>query len=649
MKLLLLSLLVIVSSFAIFPYAFYLPGVAPAEYEDGEPIGLSVNKLTSVHTQLPIRYYDLPFCRPKKEGSNVDDIQDDRENLGEILLGDIIENSPYLLEAKKTVDCRVVCPPQVYTKAQLEDFADKIVQEYRVHWIVDNLPAATKKVLTGPDGETMTVYEAGFPLGEMIPVSVEKPEETIPAINNHVDMTILYHEDEERFRGMRVVGFEVKARSIQHATEWTDKDKDPFTYPETCAPGNKQPISPQYVNQKKNTTIVWTYSVKWEESPIRWASRWDVYLMMTDDQIHWFSIINSLMIVLFLTGMVAMIMMRTLHADFRRYREMENSEEAQEETGWKLVHGDVFRPPSRPMLLSVSVGSGVQVFTMVVITMIFAVLGFLSPANRGGLMTAMVVLLVVMSIFAGYFSARVYKMFKGKSWKQCTILTATMYPGITFGIFLFLNLCIWGEKASGAVPFLILLELMGMWFGISVPLTFFGAYFGYKKPVADPPVRVNQIPRQIPEQVWYMKPIFSILMGGILPFGAIFIELFFILSSIWLHQFYYLFGFLFIVFVILVLTCAEITIVMCYFQLCSEDYHWWWRAYLTSGASAFYMFLYSVFYFFTKLQITRFLSGLLFFSYTAIMAVELFLLTGAIGFYACLFFVKKIYSSIKVE
>ena len=72
-----------------------------------------------------------------------------------------------------------------------------------------------------------------------------------------------------------------------------------------------------------------------------------------------------------------------------------------------------------------------------------------------------------------------------------------------------------------------------------------------------------------------MNPLFSILIGGILPFGAVFIELFFILTSMWLHQFYYLFGFLCLVFVILVITCAEITIVLCYFQLCSEDYHWW--------------------------------------------------------------------------
>lgn len=60
------------------------------------------------------------------------------------------------------------------------------------------------------------------------------------------------------------------------------------------------------------------------------------------------------------------------------------------------------------------------------------------------------------------------------------------------------------------------------------------------------------------------------MMGGILPFGAVFIELFFILSSVWSHQFYYLFSFLFLVFLILIITCAEISIVMCYFQLCSE-------------------------------------------------------------------------------
>lgn len=47
------------------------------------------------------------------------------------------------------------------------------------------------------------------------------------------------------------------------------------------------------------------------------------------------------------------------------------------------------------------------------------------------------------------------------------------------------------------------------------------------------PVRTNQIPRQIPEQSFYTKPFPGIVMGGILPFGCIFIQLFFILNSIW--------------------------------------------------------------------------------------------------------------------
>jgi hypothetical protein len=43
-------------------------------------------------------------------------------------------------------------------------------------------------------------------------------------------------------------------------------------------------------------------------------------------------------------------------------------------------------------------------------------------------------------------------------------------------------------------------------------------------------------PGQVPPQPWYMTPTFSVLIGGILPFGAVFIELFFILTSMWLHQ-----------------------------------------------------------------------------------------------------------------
>lgn len=56
-----------------------------------------------------------------------------------------------------------------------------------------------------------------------------------------------------------------------------------------------------------------------QKSEVQWASRWDMYMKMTDSQIHWFSIINSIMIVLFLSAFIAMIMVRTLYRDLNRY------------------------------------------------------------------------------------------------------------------------------------------------------------------------------------------------------------------------------------------------------------------------------------------------------------------------------------------
>lgn len=124
-------------------------------------------------------------------------------------------------------------------------------------------------------------------------------------------------------------------------------------------------------------------------------------------------------------------------------------------------------------------------------------------------------------------------------------------------------------------------------------------------------------------------------------------------------QMYYMFGFLFLVFIILVITCSETTVLLCYFHLCSEvcafllkfsrmkfmapiprislivvvifhlqDYRWWWRSFLTSGFTAFYLFLYCVHYFFTKLNIEGVTSTLLYFGYTMIMVFLFFLLTG---------------------
>ncbi|OQS05480.1 endomembrane protein 70 [Thraustotheca clavata] len=632
--------------------AFYVPGVAPESWEEGAALPLNVNKITSVKTLVPYEYYYLPFCAPSAP-------EEQQENLGEIMSGDAIMNSMYSLHMHKDVRCQVLCKPMHYTAEETQRFIDMIEDEYYVQWILDNLPVLYQDTSYGeaavpnkdPNAPLSAAYKRGFPLGDI-------DAQGRYYLYNHVRIVVLTHPDpyaEPATPKWRVVGFEVIPTSINHLFKGSPSSGEELTS-ESC--GKFVDISEvseghhAYLEPNSPSTVLYTYDVQYVKSEITWEQRWDRILSSraSNDQIHWFSIINSLMIVLFLTGMIAMIMLRTLHRDIARYNEVQTSEEAAEESGWKLVHADVFRPPSySPMLFSVFVGTGVQVCCMSAATMVIALLGLLSPANRGSLLTTLLLLFVFMGSFAGYHSSRTYKMFHGKDWKRAMITTAVFYPGCLFGVFFFLNLVLWAKASSQAVPFGTLFALLVLWFGISVPLVCLGSYFGFKRPAIEHPVKTNQIARQIPEQVWYLSTPFAICVGGILPFGAVFIELFFIMSALWLHQIYYVFGFLFLVLLILVATCAEVTIVMCYFQLCAEDYHWWWRSFLTSGSAALYLYLYSFMYFFSKLNITAFVSGLLYFGYMGMISLTFFFLTGTIGYFACFWFIRKIYSSIKID
>ncbi|XP_052104536.1 transmembrane 9 superfamily member 2-like isoform X2 [Mytilus californianus] len=555
---------------------------------------------------------------------------------------------------KQEIKCQSVCKKEYAhgdkeKVSKLKFLKNGIALNYNHHWIIDNMP-----ITWCYDVENGQKYcSTGFPIGCLVDkdgkqkdacvISNKYSEKNTYYVFNHVDVTITFHSGENTdwgqefgWDGGRIVAAKLEPRSIKHSR------------PGDCSPG-----LPALGIGADTTDIAfnYTYSVTWETNEnIKWSSRWDYILKsMPNTNIQWFSIMNSLVIVLFLSGMVAMIMLRTLHKDIARYNQMDNSEDAQEEFGWKLVHGDVFRPPRKGMMLAVLNGNGVQIFCMTLITLVFACLGFLSPANRGALMTCSLVLYVCLGTPAGYVSARLYKMFGGEKWKSNVILTAFSCSGIVFGVFFLLNLVLWAKGSSAAIPFSTLIALLALWFGISVPLVFIGAYFGYKKRAIEHPVRTNQIPRQIPDQSMYTRPIPGIIMGGVLPFGCIFIQLFFILNSIWSHQTYYMFGFLFLVFTILIITCSEATILLCYFHLCAEDYHWWWRSFLTSGFTAVYLFIYCIHYLVSKLEIHGSASYFLYLGYTFIMVFLFFLLTGSIGFFSCFWFVTKIYSVVKVD
>ena len=408
--------------------------------------------------------------------------------------------------------------------------------------------------------------------------------------------------------------------------------------------------------QKDRAKITFSYDVYWVASPISWSTRWDIYLSMGGkyaDNIHWFSIINSLIISIFLTGIVAMIMIRALRLDIQRYNRVmteEEKAEQEEERGWKLVHGDVFRPPSRlPTAFAVIIGIGSQMVCMALTTIIFAAIGFLSPANRGYLVIALLVLFLGFASVAGYSTARTYKMFGGNFWQRTTVITALGFPGFLFGVLCIMNAIVWSTGSTNAVPFGSMLAVMAMWLFLSVPLVFVGAHFGFKADKIEFPTRVSTMPRQIPPQPWYLRAPVTMLVGGLLPFGTVFVELIFILNSFWGGQYYYVFGFLLLVFLLLLVTAAEISIMLTYFQLCAEDYQWWWRSFLVPAASGCYLYAYCIYFFFSVLTIDEGVPQLLYFGYMGLIALAFSFVTGTVGYLATFAFVRQVYTAVRVD
>lgn len=245
--------------------------------------------------------------------------------------------------------------------------------------------------------------------------------------------------------------------------------------------------------------------------------------------------------VLFLVGLVAMILMRTLRRDYARYAAFQADLEVLEkdlgeESGWKLVHGDVFRTPGSLALLCALIGTGAQLAVLVFTVILITIVGNLYE-DRGSILTAFIVCYALTSFVGGYVSGSLYRQHEGKKWVHTLLLTATLYPWATFAIAFTLNTIAIFYKSLAAVPFLSMVVLVLLWSLLAFPMCLMGTIVGknWSGP-ANNPCRVKRIPSPIPPKPWYIRPGFIGLIGGLLPFGSIFIEMYFIFTSFWNYK-----------------------------------------------------------------------------------------------------------------
>ncbi|XP_019180969.1 PREDICTED: transmembrane 9 superfamily member 1-like [Ipomoea nil] len=569
--------------------ALFLVNPICAKYQDGDPVTLWVNKVGPYNNpQETYNYYTLPFCRPSGKASHK------WGGLGEVLGGNELIDSQIDIKFKKNVDKSSICELEL-EGYKVRQFKDAIDNSYWFEFFMDDLP------LWGFVGEVVT----------------DRNRDTKHVLHTHKNILVQYN-------GNQIIHVNLSQESPKPLEEGRILDM--------------------------------TYSVKWVPTNISYAHRFDVYLdyPFFEHQIHWFSVFNSFMMVIFLTGLVSMILMRTLRNDYAKYaREDDDLEtlerDVNEESGWKLVHGDVFRPPQNLALLSAVVGTGAQLATLVLLVIILAIVGMLY-IGRGAIITTFIVCYALTSFISGYVSGGMYSRNGGKTWIKSMVLTASLFPFMCFGIGFILNTVAIFYGSLAAIPFGTIVVVFVIWAFISFPLALLGTVVGRNwSGTPNNPCRVKTIPRPIPEKKWYLTPSIISLMGGLLPFGSIFIEMYFVFTSFWNYKVYYVYGFMLLVFIILIIVTVCVTIVGTYFLLNAENYHWQWTSFFSAASTALYVYLYSIYYYHVKTKMSGFFQTSFYFGYTLMFCLGLGILCGAVGYLGSNLFVRRIYKNIKCD
>lgn len=186
-------------------------------------------------------------------------VTEKKEDLGEVLNGDRMVQSRYQLNFRQDKQLESICK-KTLSKDEVKKFRDAVKQDYYFQMYYDDLPLWG---FIGKMDETETKYY----------------------LFTHIPFEILYNND-------RVIGISITSDN-SYVVDITDE---------------------------KEVEVEFHYSVNWKETDTTFEKRMEKYTKFSflpqHLEIHWFSIINSCVTVLLLTGFLATILMRVLKNDF---------------------------------------------------------------------------------------------------------------------------------------------------------------------------------------------------------------------------------------------------------------------------------------------------------------------------------------------
>ena len=614
--LLLLTLLIQIS--IIKPQSI---GIFDYSHEADSHLFIQAGPLSSKSSIIPFGYNNVGICESKK-------ILKAEDTLGEILTGQTLYTTGHVAHTNVNKYCQVLC--HNYFGTINEKILKKLIKrKYFAKYYLDKLPAGLLSY-NQKEQKTTIYYNRGIPIGEL--------ENGKYLIYNHLQFHILLNDIGDN--KYNVVGFNILPISIKH-----NEDKPICATEANDIVQNFQHEKQYLVEGEK---ILYTYDIIFEQSDITLASRWDHY-KMTKKNIHWTGIIISNCLILIFGIIIGCIVSRTVNKDINSYNYRVSTLENVDDNDWKNVAGDVFRAPLRnKTLLSSFLGSGMQLFFMFAITLFLGVFGFLNPEKRANLLNLGILFFCFMGLPGGYVSAVVYKFFGGSNWIKNSVLTAFIFPGtLVFG-YIIVNIVLSLEKSNAAVKVSQIMSLFVLWIFCTFPLILIGSFLGAKSKTMTVKNKINPVPSIIPDKPWYLHYKFLVIITGLISFATIFVELNYVMASLWRQQIYFVATFLWISFYLFIIITGELSIVVVFCNLCYGDYNWWWRSFIIGASPVVYFLAYTVYYFF-YLKIRRISAMVVYFGMMSLISAMVMFISGSTSVLITFGFLKKIYARIKSD
>ena len=376
-------------------------------------------------------YFDLAFCKPK-------DLMEKKQSLGEILGGSrkmYLRN--YRIQFASGTPKTILCDKRL-SREEVAHFRAAILDDWRV-----------------------TLYFDDIPLKTLIGVHDQK---------GGVSLWTHYHF-EFSFNADRVI--EANIHTTNEPDHKIELPADDAAFP------------------AEGVHVAFTYSTAWKATTVQWEDRPannPKEILDEEIDIQWFAIINSFILVVLLTSFLAFITIRLLKKDFQRYvspsplphthtrcrYNPEENEEPDEETGWKLIHADVFRFPPYPSLFCSMLGCGVQLGLIFLSMLSLSVLGVFYAYGRGTMYATIIVIYSQTSIVAGYVAGSHYKKLGGDQWVHNVLITCGLFVLPVFVIWSILNSVAWAQGSTSALPAGTVVGLFALFLLVAFPLTLAG-------------------------------------------------------------------------------------------------------------------------------------------------------------------------------